>query len=54
MNKIDEIDPCIQCEAKYIIDCKCVSVDINGKPEIPEKCWKKKFIKTIPKPYGNS
>lgn len=42
---------CVQCVTKYIEDCPYAGVDLEGKPEVPGKCWKAEDIKMIPRPH---
>jgi hypothetical protein len=45
------IRPCSMCEAKYIEDCLLIEVTLEGKPKLPDKCWREDLIKNIPKSH---
>jgi hypothetical protein len=49
-----ELRKCVRCEVHYIEDCPYAGVDVTGKPEVPEGCWKPDLIKMTRKPHNET
>lgn len=45
---------CVNCEVKYIEDCKYIEVAIGGKPVLPARCWRREWIKLTAKPHDHT
>lgn len=44
---------CVHCSARYIEECVFAGVDLEGSPELPERCYRVDLIRMTPKPHKN-